>query len=267
MKKILLASFLLTLSNASFAWEKVSCAFTSTEGTAACLMDLNLVKKNFGIIHKSAPCIGLEDRSFKALINQPVVPTLHPDFAKEGAKCGPFITNNGNGKGNYGEYGKIVVSYLQERSDSNILFSDELPGMVEMPEICPKWKKLSRKQKEYFWVYTFAAIAYDESKCDPAARNPKGTNGIAVGLTQMDHQLSKRSWRGPDCKVGDIAPVKNNLRCALNIMEDLLKGPKGEYKGTGHVYNSGRNTSYWQKLKSPNGGQIGRLMKTNPLCR
>lgn len=269
MKKILLTSFLLTLSSASFAWEKVSCAFTSPEGTAACLMDLNLVKRNFGIIHNSAPCIGLEERSLMALSKankDPVVPPLGPEFAKEGAKCGPFITNKGDGKASYGEYGKIVAKYLQEKGDNNILFSNELPGMIEMPEICPRWKKLNRKQKEYFWVYAFAAISYDESKCNPAAKNPKGSNGIAIGLTQMDQQVSKRSWRGPDCKVADIAPPANNLRCALNIMEELLKGPKGEYKGTGHIYNTGRNTSYWQKLKGPNGGQIGRLMKTNPLC-
>lgn len=266
MKKILISSFFMAFSSASFAKEKVSCAFTSPEGTQACFVDMNLIQKNFGLFHKRAPCIGLEDNSIRSLANRTNVVALHKDFSSKGANCSGFITTS-TGKPKYGEYGKIIVDYLKERGDDNIFFSNHLPGMLEMPQICPKWKKLTRAEKENFWVYTFAAIAFDESKCVASAKNLEGSNGVAAGLTQMDQKKSGRSWRGPDCKADDIMKPSANLRCALNIMEELLKGPKGEYKSSGHIFAVGKNVSYWQKLKQPNGGEIGHLMKTNPLCR
>jgi hypothetical protein len=65
-----------------------------------------------------------------------------------------------------------------------------------------------------------------------------------------------------------------NLRCGIDIMEWLLSGLDGRpqipiYTKTGIVVKTKadyRRQSYWEKLNRPNGGEIGRLIRSFQPC-
>ena len=167
---------------------------------------------------------------------------LTSSFFEKGANCTKFIQKNGE----YGDHGKIVFNAIKELGPQSHMVADSIPGMDEDPFACPKWKQLNYETRLRFWVWTFAAIAWDESKCRPNERNPKGTGGPVVGLLQMEESASKRAWRGKNCKATDILPPENNLRCGVDIMAELMRGKDGVYKGSGKIWPT---NSYWEKLR------------------
>ncbi len=199
-----------------------------------------------------------------ALPTNPAVPGI-----KFSEKCMKFIDRFGA----YGPYGFEVSEYILSQPDSSSRFlNKDIPGMVSDPGTCPKWKSFDNNQKIQFWVWVMASIAHTESSCDPNSVNRgrvPDPSDRPRGLFQLNTLKSKRSWRGPNCgfssKVADVLNPKNNIRCAMDIMDELLKGSEGEYKSNGKIYPT---NSYWQKLrkKDPAGGTIAKLIKTYPLC-
>lgn len=186
------------------------------------------------------------------------LPALTDRFFREGADCTGFIKSDGS----YGSQGRIVYDYISG-SDRRENFMN--PNHIE--EACPNWGNFSEREKEHFWVWTIASIAWDESRCVSGRRNTRATNGVAVGLLQLNEDRGGRSWRGPNCRVASVREDANNLKCGLDIMEELLEGRSGEYQGSGAIFRSSRrNTSYWEKLKRPNGGAIGSLIRSYPRC-
>lgn len=167
---------------------------------------------------------------------------LSDSFSIQGADCSKFITDNGE----YGEYGLILKEALEEKGRDSHMYADDRPGMEDSPYTCPAWKSLSYEMRLRFWVWTFASIAWDESRCNHRARNPNATNGTAIGLLQLDQARSARRWRGVNCEPKDISPPRNNLRCGVDIMEELMRGKDGVYKASGKLWG---DTSYWEKLK------------------
>lgn len=186
-------------------------------------------------------------------------PALDPSFNGRGADCSAFISRNGT----YGPLGQTIASNVMARGPNSAFLTDNRPGMNDGVRACPKWRELSVKERVRFWVWTFAAIAWDESSCKPNERNPNATNGVAVGLMQLDELPSARKWRGPNCRASSVAAPSQNILCSLDIMEELLKGRQGVYKTDGNLWDT---NSYWQKLRTKDGGNIGRLIKTYPLC-
>jgi hypothetical protein len=188
------------------------------------------------------------------------LPSLSIEFSAKGADCSNFIQNDGT----YGAWGNTIKDYIQNSSAKSRFLGN---GITNIEHACPNWSRLNEEQKTHFWVWVFASLAHDESTCKANARNSKATNGVAVGLLQLDDTRSARSWRGPNCRVPSVSDADNNLKCGLDIMAELLKGKDGEYKGSGAIFTNGkRNTSYWQKLKQPGGSHVGDLIKTHPLC-
>ncbi len=186
------------------------------------------------------------------------LPRLTNAFFNEGADCTGFIGSDGS----YGPHGRIVHDYVSG-SDRRELFMN--PNHIQ--EACPNWDSFSEVEKEHFWVWTIASIAWDESRCVSGRRNTRATNGVAVGLLQLNEDRGGRYWRGPNCGVASVRDDGNNIRCGLDIMEELLAGRNGVYKGSGAIFrSSARNTSYWEKLKRRNGGTIGALIRSYPRC-
>lgn len=188
---------------------------------------------------------------------------LTDSFSEDGADCSKFIADNGE----FGDYGKILVEALLEKGRDSHLFADDRPGMEDSPYTCPAWKKLSFDMRLRFWVWTFAAIAWDESKCDARARNTQATNGVAVGLLQLDEARSARRWRGRNCEAKNVSAPRENLRCGVDIMEELMRGPDGLYKASGKLWG---DTSYWQKLKKSANNRapstVVKRIKEFPAC-
>lgn len=188
------------------------------------------------------------------------MPGLTRLFFAQDANCTNFINNDGS----YGAWGNVVKDYITNSPASARFLGD---NVAHINQSCPRWGRLNREQRTHFWVWSFAAIAWDESRCRANARNARATNGVAVGLLQMEENRSARSWRGPNCRVSSVSGAAENLRCGLDIMAELLRGQQGEYRGRGAlVYTGGRNTSYWEKLRHSGGGTIGDRIRSHPLC-
>lgn len=189
-------------------------------------------------------------------------PPLDPVFTDGGTQCDKFISTSIEGHGTYGPWGEVVVSYLREKGHASEFLKDNI---TKIDKICPSWKKLTRKQREFAWVWTIASIAKVESTCNPKARNGNATNGTGVGLLQLEEKKAARSWRGEACKMPSVLIPENNIKCGMDIMEEILKGKEGDYKSSGAIYGKDSH-SYWQHLRKSDGGGIVDLMSLNPLC-
>lgn len=64
--------------------------------------------------------------------------------------------------------------------------------------------------------------------------------------------------RGPQPDL--LGSHENNLRCGLDVLEKQLSNQTPLYRT-----NRSRDI-YWQKLRRPNGGDIGTLIRANPNC-
>lgn len=253
------------------SWSYQECLVNETmEGVKLCIQELVIIRESGkspvacttleevenGIEEAQAP---EKEKNFFSL------KSLSQAFKKKGAVCTNFISADGD-EGQYGPWGKDVIGYLKEQGSDSIFMSDDLEGMSTGVSACPNWKKMSVQEREHFWVWVMASISHVESTCNPKARNGAGTNGVAVGLLQMDERVSQRKWRGKNCGVSSVKDANENIRCGLDILGELLKGKRGEYKSNGELW--GRKTnSYWQHLRSADGGGISALIKQNPYCK
>lgn len=186
------------------------------------------------------------------------LPGLSRGHFAEGADCTGFIRNNGS----LGPLGNAVKEYIANSSERRRFLE---PNYIK--EACPGWDGMNEAEKEHFWVWTVASIAWDESRCVSRRRNTRASDGVGVGLLQLNEEYSKRSYRGPNCRVNSVRDDIPNIKCGLDTMAELLKGRDGIHKGYGAIFReNNRNTSYWEKLKRPGGGTIGKLIKSYPLC-
>lgn len=182
-------------------------------------------------------------------------------YSAKGANCKLFVKDNGE----LGEHGKILVNHLPNIKNSK-LFDNNLG---RMNEVCPKWSKFSKIDKEYFWVWFFASIALAESTCRNNYKS-KAVNGMGIGYFQLDAPKSARSWKGGKdnkaCRVASIVGAKENITCALEIFNEQLRGKASEFKGNGNLFDKKTN-SYWQKLRYSDGDEIIERVKTFPGCK
>lgn len=190
------------------------------------------------------------------------LPGLTENFFDNGVDCRKFITDDGE----LGEWGKAVDEYLKKTPEKEVFIGETLKGMGPPDLICPNWTGLSDEEKRHFWVWTIAAISWKESSCDAKARNSQASNGVAVGLLQLDEGTKNRAWRGPNCKTKKITDPEDNIKCGLDILTEILKADEGDYKSNGLLYGK-KNNSYWQDLKKVKGGKIGTLIRSFPNCQ
>ncbi len=189
--------------------------------------------------------------------------TLHPDFYKFGANCSKFIMSDGE----YGSWGLVISKYLNEEPGAEVFFQDELFDEKNIDlNACPNWKSLDKKEREHFWVWVMAAIAYKESACKEKIKGESIHVGQhAMGLLQLDSHSDNLTWRGENCKAKTILTPETNLRCGLDIMEELMKGKEGLYRSSGALWGR-KSNSFWAELRKKNGGKIAKLIRTHPLC-
>lgn len=198
----------------------------------------------------------------------PMTPRSKNDATYFNKDCTKFIKEDGT----YGVWGEEIETYINKkgREDSRFL-GDHIPGMSSAPFTCPNWKKLSADDRINFWVWMIASMAMVESTCNVKALNvgsaiPDRTDPPR-GLMQLNSLKSGRSWRGPNCKFANNGMgAIDQIRCSMDIMEQVLKGKTGHYKSNGMIFPT---NSYWEKLRprhSSNGGPIGKLARRFPPC-
>lgn len=247
-------------SNSWSAPSSFECSTTtSMEGVKRCIEALGKTVGNTGKL--PMVCASIPNHKEQKFVFE----TLAEPFSDDGAVCTNFIKESGK-TGGYGPWGQTIVEYLKEEGPDSIFMSSDLPGMSTGVKACPNWKHMTVEEKKHFWVWVMASISKVESTCKPQARNGEGTNGVAVGLVQLDERPSMRKWRGDNCKAKSVKAPEDNLRCGLDILSELLKGKEGDYKGNGELWGR-KSGSYWQHLRQSNGGEISDLIKLNPYCK
>lgn len=246
---------LLTITS-SWAADPNACDSATEVGAKKCIREVLIAVKEAGV--PPVACAStINGDPFSC-------PPLAEEFNDKSADCDKFISSSESG--GYGPWGKEIVSYLDDKGDDSIFYQNSLSGMNDGVKACPNWEKMNKDEKQHFWVWVMASIAHVESTCNPKARNGQATNGAAVGLLQLDERASARKWRGSNCGVKSVTNPKENLRCGLDILEELLKGKEGEYKSSGEIWGK-RSGSYWQHLRKNKGGEISDLILLNPFCK
>lgn len=245
--KFLFSTFLFVGLNLAAPLDKKIVDIRSVQKEVDSIMDINLRQ-----IESCANCVHLSTAKAQ-------LPGLSPYFDAGGANCTGFIDKQGA----YGPIGQSIVKYLNG-SNSDIFLSDAVRGMSTSPYACPKWSELTREERIHFWVWTMASIAWAEARCMSSAVNTNATNGVGVGLFQLDERRDDRYWRGPNCAGQSVSNRDINTLCALDIMSELLKGSRGIYKSNGKIYSN--SNSYWEHLRRSSGGDIGNLIKRYSLC-
>ncbi|MCH2534612.1 MAG: hypothetical protein MK008_09255 [Bdellovibrionales bacterium] len=212
-------------------------------------------------------------------------PPLTNSFSALGADCSDYIDDNGN----YGDRGKLLAKEILGEGRSTDRWEYFKQGSRNLSSVCPNFNNLNDEEKLNFWIWTFAAIAWDEGKCISNIARSDATNGLAVSDFQLpENWKSGRSWRGPGCNANGRAPAvnirrrrygnflmanpSNSIPCAVEIMSGSLCGfysykkwpltcdPVEKTKGfTGkHIY--------WEKMKH-NDAKFVKMIKEFPLCK
>ena len=189
------------------------------------------------------------------------------------AKCRKFIKNDGS----YGPWGADIENYiLQNHKIKTAFFHQKILGMQSAPKTCPNWKILSEQEKLKFWVWTFAAIAQDESSCNPEVVN-QGTKKHPIpdksdpptGLFQLNALYKERYWRSGkqerECKFpsGKTKPVKEHIHCSLRIMYDLIKLPPGQKPYRPKIGGIFPTNSYWENLRGTSNKKVQSKLRKN----
>lgn len=187
---------------------------------------------------------------------------LHGRFEAKGADCSDFIDADGV----FGPRGHVIASAFKQFEHLQVLISNQAARATSMPQLCPKFARLSEEERIRFWVWTFAAIAWDESTCKYGARNSRATNGTAVGLLQMETNLRARSWRGPLCRFQSVASPRENLLCGLEIMRGQFSGLYSSNRSCKGLAGLSMPCSYWQKLRR-NWSPVHHLITLFPGCK
>lgn len=196
---------------------------------------------------------------------------LTAEFREKGAKyCSRFIQDNGE----YGVYGQILYKTLMKDARIRRVLIDDADKRIAkdpvMQQVCPGFTKLSKEDRARFWIWTMAAIAWDESKCDGLVKPKKGPNDTLIGLFQLEDRRSSRAWRGEYCGVKDIKPVDAQLRCAIDIMRGQYECTPGKaacnpQKGT--YGTPSLKSSYWEKLRRTGTSTIKARISKFPGCK
>lgn len=129
-----------------------------------------------------------------------------------------------------------------------------IPKPIDVSAVCPKFNTFSQKQKEYFWVWTFAAMANDESTCGMRSDNPRNPN--TCGLMQLE----KRRKRNRDPVLcNPSANCRTNetfqMECSASILRDFAMRFNFSLTAGG---------SYWEKLRGNK--SVARHIRLYPGC-
>lgn len=186
-------------------------------------------------------------------------PHLTTEFLADGPGCTGFIRADGS----YGPYGRVMENSLNSSQRlKRTLLNDDANTVArdgQMRALCPRFSALLPDERINFWIWTFAAISWAESRCQNLKASPC-TSGNCVGLMQLEERRSLRHWRGRFCDVPSVLDPENNLKCSLEIMSGQFEGVYGHPPSLRH--------SYWEKLRNHEATSIIKdRIRLFPNCR
>lgn len=183
-------------------------------------------------------------------LDREVARQVGEDASAQFAKgCDQFI----NKEGKLGPWGSWALQQIKDKPES---FGDKVPD--DITKWCPKYPKMSKDQRELYWVWIIMSMASSESSCDPKQNNPNAPNGTAMGLLQV--------WKPVCPKARNLSNPYENIQCGVDLLAKELqnrdtlmtptsKGPEGTYWGP-------LRSDDWNKRR---GGDIKGAQKTRAL--
>jgi len=150
-----------------------------------------------------------------------------PASRRRAASCSNIIDDEGG----IGPWGKDIARIMLEDGYLQNFYADNALG-----DLCPQFANLTPKMKNKAWLWFWAALAQEESGCNPKKDHPKmyidKKTGRRVtlnphygwGLWAMEKDRNIRADRGSSCY--DISSVSGQARCSVDIMNrrQLSKG-------------------------------------------
>lgn len=185
---------------------------------------LETVKDLKGIVNTQiTPQTGAGRREPRADIETTVI--LRPTTLARRPACSNIIDDAGNIGAWGAEMAKILVEprYLENFYKANALGT-----------FCPKFSRLSPVMKTKAWLWFWAALAQEESGCQPDkehATSYQDERGEWVrmnpypgwGMWALEKNRHNRAWRGPSCY--DIKTVRGQARCSIDTMNRTQLAP------------------------------------------
>lgn len=163
-----------------------------------------------------------------------------------------------DGKMIAGDVGKALSQiYIDNQAKLSYLVAG---GSVKS-KYCPRYGKMTAKEKSIVWVFILTAMAHFESNCTKTA-SAKGPNGTAYGYFQL-HRGHENEYDGGKgiCQKGDAAKPAAASRCTLSMLDKQFENREGELFS---------NKSYWDVLR-PTGSSkkwsiIRKALMRSSLC-
>ncbi|UOF00718.1 hypothetical protein [Bdellovibrio reynosensis] len=165
------------------------------------------------------------------------------------AGCNQFI----NKEGELGPWGSYALQQIKDKPQS---FGENFPG--DITNWCKDYGKMSKDQRELYWVWVLMAMSSSESSCNPTNDNRNAPNGTAVGLFQV--------WQPVCPKARDLHRPNENIQCAVDLLAKELQNRDTLMTPT----SRGRQGTYWGPLRNDDwnkarGGDISGAEKTRAI--
>jgi|GEM_PF-2060383 len=176
--------------------------------------------------------------------------TVGTDASATFAKgCDNFI----NKEGQLGAWGSYTLQLIKDKPDS---FGLNVPD--DITKWCPNYPKMTKDQRELYWVWIIMSMASSESSCNPTNDNRNAPNGTAIGLLQV--------WKPVCPKARDLHVPYQNIQCGVDLLAKELQNRDTLMTPT----SRGSEGTYWGPLRSDDwnrarGGDIRGAQKTRSL--
>lgn len=169
--------------------------------------------------------------------------------AKFAKGCDHFI----NKEGQLGAWGSYTLQQIKDKPDS---FGLNVPD--DITKWCPNYPKMTKDQRELYWVWIIMSMASSESSCNPTNDNRNAPNGTAIGLLQV--------WKPVCPKARDLHVPYQNIQCGVDLLAKELQNRDTLMTPT----SKGSEGTYWGPLRSDDwnkrrGGDIAGAQKTRGL--
>ncbi len=165
------------------------------------------------------------------------------------------------------DWSKAMVSYLDETALIDLSVNEADLKRVN----CSGYRQASREERKHFWIVFMASISSQESAFNPKTRYWERSLGEwSEGLFQLS--VSNRKPKG-GCSLINRQTILRplpNIYCALDIMENQIRGSRRYQRPTGHLFPA--KPYYWSVLtRMPAQGKVIEFFKRHlddlPFCQ
>lgn len=168
------------------------------------------------------------------------------------------------------EWTQMTLKALYD--DGGDLLNLDSPGDAGV--FCPRYNKLTERERLQFYLMLISSMARHESSFDPKTeyvekmKDLNGENVVSRGLLQ----ISIESGNGYGCEIqseSELHEPKKNLKCGVTILNRWIKkdnrlGSYGVSPHTGEYTHLGGNR-YWAVLRKDKWGRADIREKTKTL--